>query len=691
MKIYLSTIIVFLAFNSYATKLIDNEYLRTHLENPLIISGNFIGNNETAINITFDPSLYNREIIIENSLIQSNHGLISFDNNKKKYKITIRNCRIIGNYRNVRCERARPLVAYLHYPSKFHFYNNYIEHTGGVWINGDNPSVETIPWSQTVEGQEYITTVDIKIYENKFKNIDGRISDGEGGYLKHADPWNPKTPICTNSRQDASMPAIGIRGLPQMKNVEISWNEIINEPDNSSSGDNIVIFNSGGESSKFPIKVHNNYIQGVYAYPANPKLDDLIESPGKLCFTPHRNVNKADSLELYKPLKGFVGGGILIADGDKGSFEANSKYSCFSIAYNNQIVSTANYGIQIAVGHSNTITGNRVISSGKIGNSSDFIITQKVNFYSRWRTFKGRSWLVVPTLNQGISCINYVIKDTLKYTFCRDRGFITPTYFKDNIIKNNTVNYSAYFKDDVDLWECATGKMTSSPKIFASVPCDKQSDLTYSAPGCSTYWGNACITTNKTDTHENEWDEASYQDELDEYCIWQQKLITSNIRLGPMSDYYLNIPLGNYSNQTFSAYVQVTVENINSEFNNGSVIELKDNLNLTCDLNNNTLRIQNIEGAETPSNLIKEILIPNEFIIFPNPSFGKIKVTITKPQSGVKIIITNSSGKEVWEKVEDFSLSNQVEIDLENKPNGMYFITAISQNNNYKDKFIILK
>ena len=79
--------------------------------------------------------------------------------------------------------------------------------------------------------------------------------------------------------------------------------------------------------------IHDNYVQG--AYPAKPGADK------------------------------YTGGGI-ITDGPLTDNPALA--AAFIDIYQNQVVSTANYGVAISSGHDNSIYNNRVVSSGYVCN-----------------------------------------------------------------------------------------------------------------------------------------------------------------------------------------------------------------------------------------------------------------------------------------------------------------------------------
>src|SRR6185295_9902382 len=110
----------------------------------------------------------------------------------------------------------------------------------------------------------------------------------------------------------------------------------------------------GTETS--PILIHDNYIQG--AYPADPANDDT-----------------------------FTGGGIMLSDGFTGS---SSTITGNVSAFNNIIISTANYGIAISSGHNNTAYNNTVISSGLLP-SGQKIASENVGIYV-WNSGGDPNW-----------------------------------------------------------------------------------------------------------------------------------------------------------------------------------------------------------------------------------------------------------------------------------------------------------
>ncbi|GAB2778997.1 hypothetical protein HNQ93_001562 [Hymenobacter luteus] len=169
--------------------------------------------------------------------------------------------------------------------------NNYFEHTSGIaaykW-GGDGSASQTLT-----------------VRFNQAKNIDGRFRNGGGEYVQ----------FC------------GLNQVRNVGNIEVAWNQVVNEPNNSLVEDNINFYNSGG-TQQSPARVHNNYVQGAYPYPAT--------------------ANK------------FTGTGMT-TDGDGSS---PSTTTAFLNAYENQFISTCNAAMNIAAGHDIKYYNNRMVTSG---------------------------------------------------------------------------------------------------------------------------------------------------------------------------------------------------------------------------------------------------------------------------------------------------------------------------------------
>ncbi|HEY0793331.1 MAG TPA: hypothetical protein VGD78_19870 [Chthoniobacterales bacterium] len=95
----------------------------------------------------------------------------------------------------------------------------------------------------------------IQVLQNDIENIDGRRSDGHGGYLPTMDAWGSDN--CNFSH------AVFLQFVRQDPNVVVSWNQIVNLPGQSAPGDCINVYGCSGTASA-PVRIHNNYVQGIF-------------------------------------------------------------------------------------------------------------------------------------------------------------------------------------------------------------------------------------------------------------------------------------------------------------------------------------------------------------------------------------------------------------------------------------------
>jgi hypothetical protein len=170
-------------------------------------------------------------------------------------------------------------------------------------------------------------------------NIDGRKSDGKGGYLAGGE-------AAAELVQFVQLDKVRALG-----DVEIAWNEVVNEPGKSRVEDVISIYLSSG-TKQSPIKIHDNFIRGAYA------IDPATEK--------------------------FSGGGIMLGDGVAKSDAAGDP--AFVEAFDNQVLDTTNYGIAISAGHDCTIYRNRIVSAGVLPDGTR-IAAQNVGAYV-WDSYK---------------------------------------------------------------------------------------------------------------------------------------------------------------------------------------------------------------------------------------------------------------------------------------------------------------
>lgn len=263
-------------------------------------SGNWESQNPAVPAVKIETS---EPVIIENCNIRSKSDAIS----GWWLNLTVRNCRIKGLNPNI-AGRSPGRFLTGQEVKNIRIENNYFESTKGIYIrdfNGDPAIGQTI-----------------KIFRNSVKNIDGRKSDGNNGFSQTEFDWSQ---------------FVQFDDVTNVPNVEIAWNQVINEPYNSRVEDNVSFYKSSGAPGN-PFRVYDNYIQGGYT--GRPEVD------------------------------GYSGGGILLGD----------EHGSLAEAYNNQVVSTSNYGISISGGHDNKVYNNRIVSSGLLPNGI-YIAAQNVGTY----------------------------------------------------------------------------------------------------------------------------------------------------------------------------------------------------------------------------------------------------------------------------------------------------------------------
>jgi len=306
----------------YSTDIIDNSS-DIKYSGPIVITkgGTYSGNWESkdpgtpaVLLQTSDP------VIIENSNIRGRGSLVKGFGNR----ITLRNVNGYGLNPNVAGARVGWFLAAEEF-FDIKIENCYGENTGGIYLRsykGDSSKKESV-----------------FISKNKFKNINGLPSSGKDTYRLDL--------------PDSIAHMIQFNDVNRIANAEISWNEVINEPEKSQVEENINMYMSSGTLDS-PILIHDNYIQGAYS--SQPELREK-----------------------------YSGGGIILGDGAK-YYPSNIGYTR---VYDNQIVSTTNQGIAIAGGVENHVYNNRIISSGKLPDGSR-IPAQNTGVYL-WNSSKDSS------------------------------------------------------------------------------------------------------------------------------------------------------------------------------------------------------------------------------------------------------------------------------------------------------------
>jgi hypothetical protein len=201
--------------------------------------------------------------------------------------------------------------------------NNDLESTAGIYLNDFRGSTSA--------------SDKILVRYNLAHNIDGRKSNGSGGYLDFNDRTS-KSDGHSESGYDI-VQFLQLANIHGISGIEVAWNQVTNDPGASRVEDNISIYKSSGASSS-PIRIHDNYIDGAYTI-----------KPWQ--------ASTSDSSWTYD--WSYSGGGIMLGDGVTGDIATSCGYVQ---AYNNTIVDTTNYGINITSGHDLTFYNNRIISDG---------------------------------------------------------------------------------------------------------------------------------------------------------------------------------------------------------------------------------------------------------------------------------------------------------------------------------------
>ena len=288
----------------------------TQYSGPLVISkgGTYSGNWEsTDPNVPAVSVQTGEPVVIENSNLRGPGNMIAGSGNR----LTVRNSRGYG-VRPQQAGLATGNFVHLGKVISLDVENNSTEHLGLVYLNlyaGNAGAGDTV-----------------KILRNKVRNVDGRRSDGAGGYK------------IAGEQGQVVAHAVIFNWIERVPGVDIGWNEIVNEPGNSMVSDNINMYASSGTPGS-PILIHDNYVQGGYnPDPANDKV--------------------------------YSGGGILVGDG---KMDDPLDFG-YARVFNNQVVTTTNYGIAIAGGVHQEMDNNRVLASGYLPDGRP-IAAQNIGIY----------------------------------------------------------------------------------------------------------------------------------------------------------------------------------------------------------------------------------------------------------------------------------------------------------------------
>lgn len=159
--------------------------------------------------------------------------------------------------------------------------------------------------------------MDLVVRNNLARNIEGRYSDGDGGWV------NGET-HGTHHEYVQFLQLNAPSGQTWSNGAVIEWNEVINDPGDSRPEDVISVHQIGGTSGN-PVLIENNLVWG--AYPSVPSTF------------------------------GYTGGGIMCQDGSQGVSGS------YVVARGNTVLNTSNYGIAAAAGNDILIEDNVILKT----------------------------------------------------------------------------------------------------------------------------------------------------------------------------------------------------------------------------------------------------------------------------------------------------------------------------------------
>jgi hypothetical protein len=266
------------------------------------------------------PSSAVAKVILDTTSIYGTGVMININNydgqgtSRGGVDLTVNNSRITGVNPNV-LNQAQGRFIVGSSPQALVVTNNDVANTAGILING---------LGNAMPGK-------LLISKNTVTNINGRLSTGNNGY-RTTDPFPAIIKPDGNAAKRELVQFVQLGYLKSAFNqaMEISWNQVINQPGQSGVEDNINIYQTQGTLT-LPLRIANNFIRGGYP------------------------------IDMTSPI--YSGGGI-ITDGWA------IKYGIHSPAYvtieSNQVVDTVNYGISIAAGHHNIMSNNTVVGVNRL-------------------------------------------------------------------------------------------------------------------------------------------------------------------------------------------------------------------------------------------------------------------------------------------------------------------------------------
>ncbi|WP_188811807.1 hypothetical protein [Hymenobacter cavernae] len=251
-------------------------------------------------------------VVLENCILAGAGDLIRANTNGAD--LIVRGCSGYGLPPSVD-DQTRGRFLDIAQPKRLTLEHNYLEQTTGIVV---------YRWSGNGSPQQTLT-----VRYNLAHNINGRFRNGNG-----------------STRSSFLL----LNTVQHLAGIEVSFNEVQNLPDQSAVEDNINFYNSSG-TAESPARVHDNYVQGAYPYPATAEH--------------------------------FTGTGMT-TDGD-GTTAATT--TAHVEAYNNQFVGTCNAAMNIAAGHDIYYHDNRMVASGLLPDGTKlratYAATAVFNYYKQ--------------------------------------------------------------------------------------------------------------------------------------------------------------------------------------------------------------------------------------------------------------------------------------------------------------------
>jgi len=290
-----------------------------------------------------------------------------------------------------------------------------------------------------------------------------------GVQLYDADGWAPSGPITIRYNT-----ALNLQGAPSDGNGGLNYSNLLEPGDNQN---HFVIL--ADLQNLTGTDISWNYVESDPGLSTIGDVINIYSSSG----TSASPINVHDNFILggYPAVPNattYYAGGI-ITDGNAANTAATA--TAFVNIYNNQVVSHANGAIGIAAGHDNQIYDNRVVSSGQLANGSWFV------------GYDGIGVIDCACYNQP------------------------PSVFFNNSAHDNTVGYQFEWSNP------------ATPTVF-SPPIIRQDYQLQDCAGGASGAGSLCINNASLPALPTLITSAT---EANETTLWQQKLSSNNITVGP--------------------------------------------------------------------------------------------------------------------------------------------------------------